>query len=392
MNDKNVIIFGAGRNAIKTYESLKKNGFNILFFIDNKPSCVEIYNRPIITFESYLKMAVSATIVISVTTDARFEIENMLIANRINNFIHFSDYKIQKQYTYKSKLAIWGWWQGNNMGDNWIKLTHKHFFPQADFIDTTITDFSNYNFVLIGGGGLFINSIISPWNTFPDIHYGAIGISAEFKHNDNQAEQLRKQSKFFFVRDDLSIELMKLNNVTRSYDVTFAYPLEFLLTPLNMNNVQFIWYENDLLDNSLYSVHTCNQNSYLEILNILYQIFDYVDFSDFQGDSGNPNDYISNNSGIIVSGKFHGIVAAIQKGIPCIGIEMSVKVRSIMNDCGLDEYCITKSEISKIPHLVNKIKKNYNIIRQKQFDYRNKAYQKMSQDYEYAITIINKYI
>ena len=71
------------------------------------------------------------------------------------------------------KLGIWGWWQGGNLGDNWIKKTLSSVFPEADFIDTRTTDFSGYSFVICGGGGLFIKDVISPWNGYSqDIPFG----------------------------------------------------------------------------------------------------------------------------------------------------------------------------------------------------------------------------
>ena len=39
------------------------------------------------------------------------------------------------------KLYIWGWWQGNNLGDNWIKKTLATIFPEAIFIDTGVQEF-----------------------------------------------------------------------------------------------------------------------------------------------------------------------------------------------------------------------------------------------------------
>ena len=62
------------------------------------------------------------------------------------------------------KLYVWGWWQGNNLGDNWIKKTLGHHFPNAIFVDTSVQQFEKNSFVICGGGGLFIYDVISPWN------------------------------------------------------------------------------------------------------------------------------------------------------------------------------------------------------------------------------------
>ena len=57
------------------------------------------------------------------------------------------------------KLYIWGWWQGNNLGDNWIKKTLATIFPEAIFIDTGVQEFEEDSFVVCGGGGLFIYDV-----------------------------------------------------------------------------------------------------------------------------------------------------------------------------------------------------------------------------------------
>ena len=72
----------------------------------------------------------------------------------------------------KHRLYIWGWWQGNNLGDNWIKKTLQNCFPKAEFIDTSVTKFEKGSFVICGGGGLFIFDVINPWtNPQKDISY-----------------------------------------------------------------------------------------------------------------------------------------------------------------------------------------------------------------------------
>ena len=59
-------------------------------------------------------------------------------------------------------LYIWGWWQGNNLGDNWIKKILSRLFPMAQFIDTNVQKFKKNSFVICGGGGLFISDVVAP--------------------------------------------------------------------------------------------------------------------------------------------------------------------------------------------------------------------------------------
>ena len=161
----------------------------------------------------------------------------------------------------KKKIGVWGWWQGNNLGDNWIKKTLSKVFPYAKFIDTTVTASlpDKDNFVICGGGGLFIYDVISPWYktnylTNNNINFGMIGLGAEFEHKTDVAQFLEKKSKFFFVRDQYSLDCMHLSNVERSYDITFASPLEFLSdSEIYLDNLFFVWRDGkDLISNDLF--------------------------------------------------------------------------------------------------------------------------------------------
>ena len=57
-------------------------------------------------------------------------------------------------------------------------------------------------------------------------------------------------------------------------------------------------------------------------------------------------------AGFVISGRFHGIVAAIQKGIPFIAIDICPKIRELTRDLGLEKYCIKISEVSKLDSLI----------------------------------------
>lgn len=54
-----------------------------------------------------------------------------------------------------------------------------------------------------------------------------IGLGAEFPHKTNTAVSVCKNSKFFYIRDQYSLDCMNIKNVERSYDLTFALPLKW---------------------------------------------------------------------------------------------------------------------------------------------------------------------
>ncbi|MGB8452826.1 MAG: glycosyltransferase [Anaerocolumna sp.] len=275
----------------------------------------------------------------------------------------------------KKRLAVWGWWQGRNLGDNWIKRTVAGLFPEAEFIDTREADFSAYDFVICGGGGLFIYDAIWPWINYSQITpYGMLGLGAEFPHKTDQAYKLSRNAKFFYVRDQYSLDCMKINDIKRSYDLTFASPLSFLDSgSLNMSRLFFVWRDGqDLLWNEQFHKYICYENKTDEYNRIIAEEFEEITADDFQT-CGDDIENRMGNCGFVISGRFHGIIAAIQKGLPCIAIDICPKIRALMKDCGLEEYCIKINETDKLKKLICKAKSESEIIRKKQLAYREKA-------------------
>ena len=272
------------------------------------------------------------------------------------------------------KLYIWGWWQGNNFGDNWIKKTLHHCFPQAEFIDTSVQKFEKGSFVICGGGGLFIYDVIDPWtNLQKDIKYGILGIGAEFPHDSNKAIALEKNSKFFLVRDQHSLDCMHLD-ISRSYDLTFVNPLKRVdkLEKIK-KQVFFVWRDgHELLSNEKFSKYIESGSSYDEWSEIIRRNFENIVEDDFQTREDNINDRISGST-FVISGRYHGIVAAIQKGLPFIAIDICPKIRALLEECGLDKYCIKISQIEKLEALIEDAYANIDEIRYKEKEYTDRA-------------------
>ena len=271
----------------------------------------------------------------------------------------------------KNKLFIWGWWQGNNLGDNWIKKTLSRFFPEATFIDTRVQHFPNNSFVICGGGGLFIYDVISPWNNIQNkISYGMLGLGAEFLHESMEALKLYKKAKFFYVRDQHSLDCMHLDDVERSYDITFAMPLKWTdINGLNQGKVFFVWRDgHELLNNERFNQYiktNKSEDAYTNWKKEIESQFSEICEDDFQTNKDDIEERLT-DCGFVISGRYHGIVAAIQKGLPFIAIDICPKIRALIEECGLDEYCIKISEKDRIQFLINKAKNNIDEIREKE--------------------------
>ena len=263
------------------------------------------------------------------------------------------------------KLYIWGWWQGNNLGDNWIKKTLATIFPEAIFIDTGVQEFEEDSFVVCGGGGLFIYDVISPWDRLENnIAYGMIGLGAEFPHISQKAVSVKERARFFYVRDQYSLDCMNIKGIEQSYDITFAKPLDVVpVETVNFNKLFLVWRDgHELIRNEQFNNYIQPGSSYEEWKYVINNNFTDIVEDDFQTGDDNIEERIS-DCGFIISGRYHGIVAAIQKGIPFLAIDICPKIRALLHEVGLEEYCIKISEIDKAQELILKAKNNLEEIR-----------------------------
>lgn len=292
------------------------------------------------------------------------------------------------------KLAVWGWWQGHNLGDNWIKHTISRLFPGTAFINTDTRDFSAYDFVICGGGGLFIYDTIAPWTNYAQkTPYGMLGLGAEFPHKTDNAYKLSRNAAFFYVRDQYSLDCMKISDIERSYDITFAEPLSFEENDnLNMNKLFFVWRDGaQLSKNEQFKIYICYENNKEDYMKIICREFTDIISDDFQTYGYDIKNKIG-DCGFVISGRYHGIVAAIQKGLPCIALDICPKLRVIMKDCGLEEYCVKINETDKLPHLINKARGEIGKIREKQYYYRQKAFITINDHIKTAKDVIGSFI
>ena len=281
------------------------------------------------------------------------------------------------------RIGIWGWWQGKNLGDNWILSSMKKMFGEECIpLDTSILNFNNLNldFVICGGGGLFVNDIPEPWNNISNISvpFGIFGVGTEHGVDLVDLNKLIKKSSFFYIRDRMTFDKMKLKDESMIIsDITFFNPLSF--DGIYGNDILFVWRDKDF-DGSLYSKehwkkyigeYTSKQRwieniKKISSSKIVYSSFDSCD------NSVNP---LIKNVGLIVSQRYHGIIAAIQKGIPCIALDICPKIRAIMDESGLGDFCIKISQVDKFSSLYERCMNEKDNIREKMFLYKEKSKQ-----------------
>lgn len=314
---------------------------------------------------------------------------------------HKTKYKVlgikithHKNY-FKNKLAIWGWWQGKNLGDQWIKKCMQKLFPQAVFIDTDEKRLNEAAFVICGGGGLWIDDVHKTFKQKLKIPFGVIGLGAEFPYPDDSAKTIKNNAEFFFVRDQYSLDCMHINDTEPSRDITFSFPLKWVAeNNIDTSTLFFVWRDGKIFyeqEKDNFIKYGKYKDNYSEFVSIIEQNFKNIKYDDFQVYQDNIEERIK-NAGFVISGRYHGIIAAIQKGIPCIGIDICPKIRALMKDCNLEEYCIKMEEVNKLDFLIKKAKQNVLKIREKQYKYRQQAIDTIQKDIKAAKNKINKYI
>lgn len=276
----------------------------------------------------------------------------------------------------KKDLAIWGWWEGENLGDQWIKNTMKKIFPNAEFVDTKFRKFNQYKFIICGGGGLFIDSVPSVWKrASAKVHYGMIGLGAEFPHRNNDVTKVAHNAEFFYVRDQYSLDCMHITDKPKSYDITFFEPLPVLDdTVMNLDTCFFVWRtpNEQMLKNKEFINYQKTNYDYNIWNNTIYSNFKKIINDDFITYEFNVFDKL-NNCDIVISGRYHGIVAAIQRGIPCIAIDVCPKIRALMKEVGIEKYCLKYNEANKLDGLIKELKREWKVVRKLELSYRHIA-------------------
>ena len=300
---------------------------------------------------------------------------------------------LHKLFKPNKGIAIWGWWQGGNLGDNWIKQVMAKAFTDSCFIstDTPSTDLNKYSFLICGGGGLFIRDVYETWKQKIVVPFGAIGLGAEFSHKTNAAFALSQRAQFFFARDQYSIECMHLSDKHRSYDMTFFDPLPVLEKP-DLGKILFIWRApEELLVYDDFIQYIGKSSPEQEWIKILKHNFQTITTDTFLT-TDNYIKLITDDVEFIISARYHGIIAAIQRGIPCIGIDICPKIRALLKECGLENFCLKLSEVNMLEKKINEGRDNAHLIRQKQLDFAAGAHAKVTADVNYALKKIRQFI
>ena len=201
-----------------------------------------------------------------------------------------------------------------------------------------------------------------------------LGLGAEFPHKSNIASELAEKAEFFLVRDEYSLDCMHVSGIERSYDITFAYPLyRKEESKIDLSSLYFIWRDGkELINNGQFKHYICYEDVKKKWESIIENEFDTVRYDDFQTDTSNINERMQ-EIGFVISGRYHGIVAAIQSRVPFLAIDICPKIRALLIECGLEKYCIKINETDKVTKLIQLAKENLKEIRKKESEFCQRA-------------------
>ena len=258
----------------------------------------------------------------------------------------------------KLRLGIWGWWGQKNLGDNWILSTMQEMFRKYEIIplsDTTL-DFSPYNldFVILGGGGLFAERVKPPWNSPQSIKipYGVFSLGTEHGVDKTEIRNLKEKAIFFSVRDAMTAKKFGFapNEVDIIPDATFYKPIRS--TSCIDGHISLIW-RNDLRTLHRYSSTwteyvgglTAKEDWIAELKKVAPNI--KIKDVDFYTEKTSPYTDLR-GSIMIISMRYHGVIAAVQMGVPCIAIDVCPKIKALMEALKLEDLAIKVGDLHKL--------------------------------------------
>lgn len=274
-------------------------------------------------------------------------------------------------------IGVIGWWHYGNEGDFRILeslyqalLPHTLVPIDAPFRLTAdvIHRLNRLDFVLIGGGGLFIGGPPRPFDTFHQwadelqTPLGVVGVGIDAIANEKRPalSALLERAEFFYVRDRVSLELLSHPKASLIPDLTFLYPQRInfsqrkhqtgdaAICGVNLREMPHIqmdaWiktFQRMELDFRGIPLSTYGKWSETELL----QQIDPQCVQQFSPDLYRGLD-------LMVGTAFHSIIFAIQNAVPVIAIAYAPKVPRLMHELGLDGYVLSPDDWDRLPALI----------------------------------------
>jgi len=304
------------------------------------------------------------------------------------------------------KLGFMGWWKGKNEGDNYIKYCLKRSFSDYNvtFLSTCLPTWTNLrkinklDFLIIGGGGLFIERPPPPFNTYLDwkhklkVPFGFLGIGVQ-EINPKLSptyQALCDDSIFFSVRDEDSHDLLRpfSSNILVAPDLTFLYPRTLpigIRDKIGVNLRVWNFDEKRSYDNKEWckAINDLPNTKKTIPLSFLKNIDDREAMKNINGEKNKKFDMmLYSDVHIMIGMRYHSIIFAVQNFIPSIGISYTPKVRRLFSAMYLDRYCLGLDEYDELENTFFSLVENFEYVTKKYLFYTFKARKEVSENIE----------
>ena len=113
--------------------------------------------------------------------------------------------------TKNKKIVCFMWTNSTNLGDLWLYECMKTKFPGIVSTTTEETDFSKYDFVILGPGGLLNGPMLrAPFDKPMGTKYGSISLGGEFEITDAWKYQEIVLSYILYKEKSMFVQELKI--------------------------------------------------------------------------------------------------------------------------------------------------------------------------------------
>lgn len=288
------------------------------------------------------------------------------------------------------RVGVMGYYGYGNAGDDIILEAIRHLFStqqvvpfQVNFSPSKadIHRLNAFDFLILGGGGLYNKTPPGPFATFHEWHQlletpiGGLGLGVEKLERQYLAatHKLVEKAEFFIVRDAESKRLVDHPKVDLAPDLTFIQPLpasvchsrkQQLRAGINLRPT------GDKVTAWVDAVKTLPCEKVAVPFSVVPTYDDREPLRLI--DPACPDRFRSDlyqDLDLFVGTAFHSIVFAIQSGVPAIAISYHPKVHRLMSEIGLNEYVLQPDQqgelLARYEHLLD----NWAEVRDKMMTY-----------------------
>lgn len=322
----------------------------------------------------------------------------------------------EEDITSNKKIGLIGWWGGKNEGDQYILQNLKKMFGDSFELHPMETPFNinsislkslnNIDFIIVGGGGLFTTTPPRPFDTFDKwkdqlntpLGVISVGVQEIAPEYEDVIRQIVKKSKFFYVRDKGSFDLVKIFSpkVCKMPDLTFLYPRKVIrkktANAIGVNLRIWNFDEKRTYDNTAWcdAINALQGEKETVPLSFMDGLKDIDAMKNIKGKhNATFNIQIYENLKVMIGMRLHSLIFAIQNAIPVIGIAYTPKVRRLFQEAGLEEFCLGTEEYGRLSELYNELIKRYDEVSEQLEKYTMAAKDAVSSEIENIKKIIN---